>query len=61
MPPREFPYKRLDVDLKRLEEVLKMKVEDFTPLDDTFLDTIDSLLTLEKQWTAAGFDIKIPS
>ncbi|KAJ4497552.1 hypothetical protein C8R41DRAFT_865333 [Lentinula lateritia] len=60
-PPREFPYKRLDVDLKRLEEVLKMKVEDFTPLDDTFLDTIDSLLTLEKQWTAAGFDIKIPS
>ncbi|KAJ3847247.1 hypothetical protein EV368DRAFT_87941 [Lentinula lateritia] len=59
-PPREFPYKRLDVDLKRLEEVLKMKVEDFTPLDDTFLDTIDSLLTLEKQWTAAGFDVKIP-
>ncbi|KAJ3876431.1 hypothetical protein F5051DRAFT_411508 [Lentinula edodes] len=59
-PPREFPYKRLDVDLKRLEEVLKMRVEDFTPLDDTFLDTIDSLLTLEKQWTAAGFDVKIP-
>lgn len=59
-PPREFPYTRLDVDLKRLEEVLKMKVEDFTPLDDTFLDTIDSLLTLEKQWTAAGFDVKIP-
>ncbi|KAJ4490823.1 hypothetical protein J3R30DRAFT_139996 [Lentinula aciculospora] len=59
--PPEFPFKRLDFDLKRLQQVLGMKVEDFTPLNDTFLDTVDSLLVQEKQWTAAGFVVKVPT
>jgi len=59
--PPQFPFKRLPFNVKRLEEVTGMKESDFTPLEDTILGTVDSLIVVEKQWKAAGVEIKIPA
>lgn len=47
-------------DVARLEQVISMKKEDFTPLRKTILDTVDSLLQLEKEWISKGYAIDIP-
>ncbi|KAJ4471367.1 hypothetical protein C8J55DRAFT_521493 [Lentinula edodes] len=58
--PPEFPFKKLNYDSKKVEEVCGLKPEDFVPVNDTFIDSIDSLIGLEKQWKAAGHDVQAP-
>ncbi|KAJ3905185.1 hypothetical protein F5879DRAFT_1076943 [Lentinula edodes] len=58
--PPEFPFKKLNYDSKKVEEVCGLKPEDFVSVNDTFIDSIDSLLGLEKQWKAAGHEIQAP-
>lgn len=57
----QFELKRLPFDTKRLEDVVGFKEADFTPLEDTIFAAIDSLLTLEKQWAADGYEIRVPA
>ncbi|KAG6832863.1 hypothetical protein H0H87_012795 [Tephrocybe sp. NHM501043] len=56
----DFPFDRVPIDFKRIEEVLGMTKDDFRTLDETMLDTVDSLVALEKQWVAQGHEISIP-
>jgi nucleoside-diphosphate-sugar epimerase len=44
-------------DLKRIEEVTGLKSSEYHTLESTVLDTIDSLLELEKIWVANGHAI----
>ncbi|KIK69243.1 hypothetical protein GYMLUDRAFT_35309 [Collybiopsis luxurians FD-317 M1] len=60
VPPPKHAGKRMIYDAERLEEVLEMKDKDFKSLKDTILDTVDSLLDLERKWITAGYDIHIP-
>ncbi|KAJ7575156.1 hypothetical protein C8J56DRAFT_460543 [Mycena floridula] len=41
-------------DVQRIEDVLGFKREDYTSVEDTLLDTIDSLLAVEKTWIENG-------
>ena len=47
-------------DLKRIEEVIGFKPSEFHSLESTILDTIDSLLELEKLWIANGHTVIVP-
>ncbi|KAJ4481088.1 hypothetical protein J3R30DRAFT_3681914 [Lentinula aciculospora] len=58
--PPEFPFKKLNYDSKRVEEVCGLKPEDFVPVNDTFIESIDTLVGLEKQWKAAGYEVQAP-
>ncbi|KAG5638422.1 hypothetical protein H0H81_012753 [Sphagnurus paluster] len=58
--PPTFTFDRLLVDFKRIEEVVGIKKEDFRPSDETFLDAVDSLIAVEKQWAALGHKVDIP-
>ncbi|KIK69245.1 hypothetical protein GYMLUDRAFT_188807 [Collybiopsis luxurians FD-317 M1] len=55
-----IPFKRLPYNQKRLEEVIGMKPSDFTPLYDTILDSVDTIISVETKWTAEGVDVKVP-
>ncbi|KAG6836163.1 hypothetical protein H0H93_010711, partial [Arthromyces matolae] len=48
------------VNFGRIEEVLGFKKEEFRTVEETVLDTVDTLLELEKKWEAAGIDVQIP-
>lgn len=56
-----LPYDRAPVDFERVEQVLGMRKAEFTAIEDTILDTVDSLLAVEKAWVAAGAEIAIPN
>ncbi|KAG6872640.1 hypothetical protein C0995_008071 [Termitomyces sp. Mi166 len=58
--PPSYSHNRTPVDFQRVEEVLGMSKDDFHAVEDTMLDTVDSLLALEKKWLAQGHTIKIP-
>lgn len=58
--PPSFGYDRTPIDFKRVEEVLGMTKDDFQVFEDTILDTVDSLLEVEKQWAAQGHEVSIP-
>ncbi|KAF9072258.1 hypothetical protein BDP27DRAFT_1391399 [Rhodocollybia butyracea] len=58
-PSPEYPMKKLPFNT-RIEEVLGMKENDFTPLESTVLEAVDGVLAFEKQWIDAGFKIDIP-
>ncbi|KAG6832867.1 hypothetical protein H0H87_012800 [Tephrocybe sp. NHM501043] len=60
MPP-EYPYDRIPFDFKRIEEVLGMSKDDFRTVEETMIETVDSLMALEKQWIAQGQEIRIPT
>lgn len=47
-------------DLKRVEEVTGVKADSYISLENTYLDTVDSLLVQENGWRAQGFTISIP-
>lgn len=57
----EFPFDKLPVDLSRVEEVTGVKVDSYYSWKETVLDTIDSLLALEKGWVSKGYKIEIPA
>ncbi|KAJ3746957.1 hypothetical protein EV360DRAFT_76375 [Lentinula raphanica] len=56
----EFPFKKLAYDEKKVEVVCGMKSEDFVPVNDTFVDSIDTLIVLEEQWKPSGHKIEAP-
>ncbi|KAG5638425.1 hypothetical protein H0H81_012756 [Sphagnurus paluster] len=58
--PPTFSIDRLAVDFARIEEVLGFKKEEFRSIEDTILDTVDSLLAFEKHWLGQGIKIDIP-
>ncbi|KAJ3710859.1 hypothetical protein C8R42DRAFT_690473 [Lentinula raphanica] len=58
--PPEFPFKKLAYDGKKVEVVCGLKPEDFVPVNDTFVDSIDTLIVLEEQWKAAGHKVEAP-
>jgi nucleoside-diphosphate-sugar epimerase len=58
--PPVFPSYKLPVDLKRVEDVLGIKLDSYKKWEDTILDAVDSLVELEKDWKAKGYDVVIP-
>lgn len=58
-PP--FLFDRARIDFGRIHQVLGLHINDFTAFEDTILDTVDSLLAVEKFWNAGGADISGPS
>jgi nucleoside-diphosphate-sugar epimerase len=57
----QFPVDKLPVDLKRVEDVTGVRVDSYHTWKETVLDTIDSLLALEKGWVSKGYKIEIPA
>ena len=57
----DFPVDKMDVDLKRVEDVTGVKVDSYHTWKETILDTIDSLLTMEKGWISNGYKVDIPA
>jgi hypothetical protein len=58
--PPVFPLYKLPVDLKRVEDVLGVKVDSYKKWEETMLDSVDSLLEVEKAWEAKGYTVVIP-
>ncbi|KAK0470373.1 uncharacterized protein EV420DRAFT_1634795 [Desarmillaria tabescens] len=54
----EWPSNTLPLDWKRIDEVIGMKPESFIPWEKTVLDSVDSLLRIEKIWKEKGFKVK---
>ncbi|KAF8198093.1 hypothetical protein BJ912DRAFT_57184 [Pholiota molesta] len=54
----EPKFDRYDADFARVAEVVGMQKGDFHTTEQTFLDTIDSLLALEKAWKEQGYTPK---
>lgn len=57
----KFPADKLPVDLKRVADVTGVKVDSYHTWKETILDTIDSLLAVEKSWASQGYEIEIPA
>jgi hypothetical protein len=57
----DFPVDKMDVDLKRVEDVTGVKVDSYHTWKETILDRIDSLLTMEKGWISNGYKVDIPA
>jgi nucleoside-diphosphate-sugar epimerase len=49
------------LDLQRVEDVVGLKPSEYHSLESTILDSIDSLLELEKFWASKGHDVRAPS
>ncbi|KAJ6489716.1 hypothetical protein DFH09DRAFT_1053861 [Mycena vulgaris] len=58
--PVKQPFDALPMDFGRVEKVLGMKISDFHTAEQTTLDTIDALVSVEDQWRSAGHAIKTP-
>lgn len=56
-----FPLDHLPTDLKRVAEVTGFKEDAYIPWKQTILDTVDSLLAMEKEWISNGHKVEIPS
>ncbi|KAJ7573658.1 hypothetical protein C8J56DRAFT_981825 [Mycena floridula] len=58
-PPPGTPD-RLPTDFNRIEEVIGMKKEDFHTVEETLLDSLDSLMRLLDNWKKDGVEVAIP-
>ncbi|KAG6918284.1 hypothetical protein DXG01_015376 [Tephrocybe rancida] len=58
--PPPYRFDRIPVDFKRVEEVLGMSKDEFHTVEETMIETVDSLLALEKQWVSNGHEVNIP-
>jgi nucleoside-diphosphate-sugar epimerase len=58
--PKDPGFDRIPFDFGRLEKVLGVKKEELKTFEETLLDTVDSLLELERKWEAEGLKIDIP-
>lgn len=54
-----FPMDHLPTDLKRVAEVTGFKEDEFISCKQTILDTIDSILAMEKDWVSKGLNVEI--
>lgn len=52
---------RIPVDLKRIEDVLGIRVDSYYSWEQTILDTVDGLLAFEDEWKSKGYTITIPN
>ena len=59
VPP--FPMDRMPVDFDRVEEIVGFNKHEFTGVDETFLDAVDSLVGYEKEWKEKGFTVEVPT
>jgi nucleoside-diphosphate-sugar epimerase len=48
------------LDLQRVEDVVGLKPSEYHSLESTILDSIDSLVELEKFWASKGYDVRAP-
>lgn len=55
--PQPLSYANMPVDLKRMEQVLGMKKEDYYTVEQTLLDAVDAIIALEKQWVDDGHEL----
>ncbi|KAF8647170.1 hypothetical protein AX16_007000 [Volvariella volvacea WC 439] len=58
-PVATFPHDRVPISFSRIEQVIGMRIEDFHTLEETILDTVDSLIALEAKWMAKGCSVDI--
>lgn len=56
----KFSLDRIPLDLERVQAVTGVKVNSYISWQNTILDTVDSLLELEKSWVSKGFTVTIP-
>ncbi len=54
----EWSSNTLSLDWKRIEEVIGIKPDSFIPWEKTVLDSVDSLLRIEKVWKEKGFKLQ---
>ncbi|KAH9484971.1 Putative uncharacterized oxidoreductase [Psilocybe cubensis] len=54
-PVPDYPFYKFDVDFSLIEKVTGLKAEDFHPVIETLLDTVNAILDLEKSWVDSGF------
>ncbi|KAJ7572898.1 hypothetical protein C8J56DRAFT_1034549 [Mycena floridula] len=47
-------------DAQRVEDVVSFKKENYTGIESTFLDAIDSILAIDSSWVKQGHKINIP-
>lgn len=45
-------------DLSRLEQVTGIKADSFKSWQETVLDTVDALISLENEWISRGFSVE---
>jgi len=60
LPPIDKANLVLPFDVDRVERVVGMRRQDYTTFEDTMLDTVDSILALEKDWIKKGYTIEVP-
>lgn len=58
--PPQYPLYKLPLDFKRVEDVIGISLDSYVSWENTFLDTVDSLLEVEKSWEAQGYALGIP-
>jgi nucleoside-diphosphate-sugar epimerase len=58
--PQNPGLDHIPYDFGRVEEVLGIKKEELKTFEETVIDTVDSLLELEKKWETEGHIINIP-
>ncbi|KAF7969594.1 hypothetical protein HWV62_26823 [Athelia sp. TMB] len=56
----DFPYDKLPVDLKRVQEVTGFEVGSYKTWKDTALGAFEDVLKFEQQWVAQGNKVEIP-
>ena len=56
----DFPYDKLPVDLKRVQEVTGVEVGSYKTWKDTALGAFADVLKFEQQWVAQGNKVEIP-
>ncbi|KAK0193281.1 hypothetical protein F5146DRAFT_375744 [Armillaria mellea] len=54
----EWPSNTLPLDWKRIEEVIGIRPDSFVPWEKTILDSVDSLLRIEKIWKEKGLKLQ---
>lgn len=57
----KFPIDKLPVDLKRATEVTGVQIDSYHTWKETVLDTVGSLLALEKDWVSKGYKVEVPA
>ena len=56
----KFPFDKMALDLKRVEEVTGVKSDSYISWQDTILETVDDLVKMEKDWASQGVSVEIP-
>lgn len=56
-----WPSYTLNVNREKVEQVIGFKADSYIPWAQTVVETIDSLLAVERYWKAKGFHVEVPS